>query len=71
MIEPLPDFLALKGAKNLIRTNKPKIAITTYHNIKHESQIKNFLKKIVPEYNIISKGIFQETGSAVMLHAWI
>jgi len=65
------DFLALKGAEKLIRRNKPKIAVTTYHHADHYSQISSLLKSLVPEYNILSKGIFQETGNPVMLHAWI
>ena len=65
------DYKAIKGAEELIRKNKPKIAITTYHNPEHEQQIRIYLKSIVPEYNILSKGIYQNNGSFVMLHAWI
>lgn len=65
------DYKAIKGAEKLIKKNKPKIAITTYHNLEHALQIQNYLKSIVPEYNILFKGIFQGTGSPVMLHAWI
>jgi FkbM family methyltransferase len=65
------DYKALLGAENLIRKNKPKIAVTTYHNSRHAEEIASFLKLLVPEYNILTKGIFQETGSPVMLHAWI
>lgn len=65
------DYKALVGAENLIKKYKPKIAITTYHDVNHASQIETFLKSIVPEYKILCKGIYQETGSPVMLHAWI
>ena len=65
------DYKALLGARQLIQKNKPKIAITTYHDKDHASQIENFLKSIVPEYNILCKGIYQETGTPVMLHAWV
>ncbi|HEU5164328.1 MAG TPA: FkbM family methyltransferase [Chitinophagaceae bacterium] len=65
------DFKALIGAEGLIRKYMPKIAVTTYHDINHASQIANFLKSIAPDYNIFCKGIYQETGSPVMLHAWI
>jgi len=65
------DYKALLGAEHLIKKYMPKIAVTTYHDINHASQIANFLKSIVPEYNILCKGIYQETGSPVMLHAWI
>lgn len=65
------DFNALVGAEQLIRKYKPKIAITTYHHKDHATQMEQFLKSIVPEYTILCKGIYQETGSPVMLHAWI
>lgn len=65
------DLKAIHGAKNLIQKNKPKIAITVYHEPSHLNDIKSFLSNIVPEYNFYSKGIFQTTGSYVMLHAWI
>jgi FkbM family methyltransferase len=65
------DYKALVGGKQLIQKNKPKIAITTYHDKDHASQMEKFLKSVVPEYNILCKGIYQDTGSPVMLHAWI
>ncbi len=65
------DYKALIGGKELIRKYKPKIAVTTYHEKRHEEEIRKYLLSIVPEYIILSKGIYQETGSPVMLHAWI
>jgi FkbM family methyltransferase len=65
------DYKALLGAESLIKKYKPKIAVTTYHSKEHATQIEQFLKSIVPEYKILCKGIFQNTGSPVMLHAWI
>jgi FkbM family methyltransferase len=65
------DYKALVGAEKLIKQYKPKIAVTTYHDEKHAEQIKSFLQTIVPEYKIRCKGIYQATGSPVMLHAWI
>jgi FkbM family methyltransferase len=65
------DYKALVGAENVIRKNKPKIAITTYHKKEDADKMELFLKSIVPEYNFRRKGIYQETGSPVMLHAWI
>jgi len=65
------DYKAIKGAEQLIRKNKPTIAITTYHNHEHEHLIRTYLKSIVPEYNMLSKGIFQNNGSPIMLHVWI
>jgi len=65
------DYKALVGTKELIKKNKPKIAVTTYHLKEHAAIIEDFLKSIVPSYHILKKGIYQETGSPVMLHAWI
>ncbi|MDI3321940.1 FkbM family methyltransferase [Pinibacter soli] len=65
------DVETLKGAKELIKKNKPKIAVTTYHEKSHAEMITELLLSIVPEYNIHTKGIYQETGSPVMLHAWV
>jgi len=65
------DYDALLGAENLIRKNKPKIAVTTYHKYKHAEEKTSYLKSLVPEYNILTKGIYQETGSPIILHAWI
>jgi len=65
------DFLAIKGAAKLIEKNKPKIAVTTYHNINHANQIKEFLLSINPNYKILTKGIYHESGSPIMLHAWV
>jgi FkbM family methyltransferase len=64
------DLKVLQGAKKLIEKYKPKIAVTTYHKAEHAVQIKDFLLSIVPDYNLLTKGIYQETGSPVMLHAW-
>lgn len=65
------DFDALVGAEKLIKKNKPKIAITTYHQIDHAKIISSFLKTIDPSYKILAKGIYQESGSPIMLHAWV
>jgi len=65
------DYDALVGAEKLIKQNKPKIAVTTYHQIEHARKISSFLKAIDPSYKIYVKGIYQESGSPIMLHAWI
>ena len=65
------DYKALLGARNLIQKHRPKIAITTYHDKDHAMLIQRFLHSLVPEYKILCKGIYQETGSPVMLHAWV
>jgi FkbM family methyltransferase len=65
------DYEALLGGENIIRKNKPKIVVTTYHKAQHTEEITAYLKYLVPEYSILTKGIYQETGSPIMLHAWI
>jgi FkbM family methyltransferase len=65
------DYKAIKGASKLIKKNKPKIAITTYHSPNHYKEIKSLLLDLVPSYNFTIKGIFAQSGCPVMLHAWI
>lgn len=64
------DFAAIKGAEDTIRNYSPKIAITTYHDRAHARRISEFILKVNPRYRIKTKGIYSETGSPVMLHAW-
>ena len=65
------ELEVLKGAENLIMRNKPKIAITTYHNENNEQEIVSLVKQFVPEYQHYSKGIIHGSGKAVMIHFWI
>jgi len=60
----------LAGAKETIKLNRPKIAITTYHKAEHAVAIAKFLKDIHSDYNIRLKGIEERAGAPVMLHAW-
>ena len=64
------DVAMLRGATELISRDHPRIAITTYHRAEHAQQIEDLLRRISPKYKIRCKGIFHETGSPVMLHAW-
>ena len=43
---------ALRGARNIIRTQKPKLAICTYHDFRHLWEIPLYIKELAPEYNI-------------------
>jgi len=43
---------ALIGAEDLIRDQKPKLAICVYHKLEHLWEIPFYLKKLVPEYRI-------------------
>lgn len=61
----------LKGAENTIKRNKPKIAITTYHDQNNPDEIISLIKKFVPEYKYIVKGIYEVNPKPVMIHFWI
>lgn len=61
----------LKGACNVIKQFKPRIAITTYHKKNHDNEIENLLLRYNSNYNILKKGIDHfHKGGSVMLHAW-
>jgi len=64
------DFAAIKGAEKTIKEYGPKIAVTTYHDEAHARQISDFIMQVDSRYRVRTRGIYQETGSPVMLHAW-
>jgi FkbM family methyltransferase len=61
----------LEGARRTIARYRPKIAITTYHRADHAEWIADFLRQVDPAYRTRTKGIDADTGSPVMLHAWV
>ena len=61
----------LEGAAETIARKKPKIAITTYHKENDSAAMGAFLRKLVPEYQILCKGIDPVEGKSMMLHAWV
>jgi FkbM family methyltransferase len=46
------ELNALKGAKEIITTHKPKLAICVYHQITDLWEIPLYIKSLVPEYKI-------------------
>lgn len=44
------ELSALKGARRLIQTYKPKLTICLYHNVEDIYEIPLYLKELVPEY---------------------
>ena len=46
------ELQALKGAENLIKTNKPRLAICLYHNASDLLEIPEYIHSIVPEYKL-------------------
>ncbi len=47
------ELSALHGAKNLIQSQKPKLAICIYHSINDFLNIPVYIKELNPEYNLI------------------
>lgn len=43
---------ALKGAQNIIKNNKPKLAISIYHSESDMIQIIKYIHELVPEYKL-------------------
>ncbi len=64
------ELPALQGAKNIIRKQKPKLAICLYHKIEDFWEIPIYLHSLVPEYQFSVMhhcgGIFYGT----VLYAW-
>lgn len=42
----------LRGARHLIQSQKPKLAICIYHDFRHLWEIPGYIKSLVPEYKI-------------------
>lgn len=59
----------LQGAREMIRRNKPKLAISIYHNIYDFYRIPNFLKELVPEYRFAVRHHWSSFNETV-LYCW-
>ncbi|MBQ7076689.1 MAG: FkbM family methyltransferase [Lachnospiraceae bacterium] len=46
------EVLALKGAENLIKKNRPKLAICVYHLIEHYVEVAECIKEFNPDYKL-------------------
>ncbi len=46
------EVRALSGAEEIIKTQKPKLAICVYHKPEHLWEIPLYIKSIVPDYNV-------------------
>lgn len=62
---------ALEGAKNLIKAQKPKLAVCVYHRIEDLWQIPILLKNWVPEYSISIRHHARWWVSETVCYAWI
>ncbi len=61
----------LAGARESVIKYKPKIAITTYHNLDDHKFIASWLESLDLNYQIKFKGIEEKRGQPVMIHAWV
>lgn len=61
----------LKGATETITRNRPKIAITTYHDQNNPKEIIDLITGLVPEYKYYVAGIYEKTPKPVLIHFWI
>jgi FkbM family methyltransferase len=43
---------ALRGARNIIQTQKPRLAICVYHHLTHLWEIPLYIKELVPDYKL-------------------
>jgi FkbM family methyltransferase len=46
------ELAALRGAEQMIRKNRPKLAISVYHNPEDIIEIPKYIKELVPEYKL-------------------
>lgn len=60
----------LKGATNIIRKWKPKMAIAAYHDTNNPIQLKQLVLGIRSDYNIALRGINYKNGLPKFLYAW-
>jgi FkbM family methyltransferase len=61
----------LRGAQKTIQENRPRIAITAYHEEQEVDEMVSFMLSLVPTYHYKFKGIDDETGKPIMVHFWI
>lgn len=66
------EYDLLEGARETIFTDRPKIAITTYHIGNDWEQMLKLVRAAVPQYKYRIKGISYNGGQTrpVMLHLW-
>jgi len=62
------EFCMLLGAEHIIRQNRPKMALTVYHDGNDVQEIVNFLRQIHPTYKFTTRGI-ASNGNPVLLTA--
>lgn len=64
------EYKMLIGARNIIQTEKPNLALCIYHNAADFYQIPQLVHEICPDYRMIVRQhsfLFSET----ILYAWV
>lgn len=62
------ELEALEGAKDIIRKDKPKLAICVYHTMEHHWQIPLLIHNLCPEYKIYMRQ-HDQTGIETVCYA--
>jgi len=63
------ELEALKGAKETIEKNKPRLAISIYHYNRHFIEIPEYIHSIVPEYKFYVRHYNKEYPHETVLYA--
>lgn len=63
------EIQALKGAARIIKDNKPKLAICLYHRLEDFWVIPEYIKKLVPEYQIYVRHHQNGTMGGTVMYA--
>lgn len=61
---------SLKGAENIIKTYRPKLAVCIYHKNKDLWEIQQYIKELVPEYRLYIRA-YDYTATELVLYAVI
>lgn len=66
------ELEVLKGAQKTIKSYRPKISFTTYHNGNNWKDMRDFVLSIVPSYAWRVKGLsyLDKSPKPVMIHLW-
>lgn len=64
------ELRALMGAQNIIRRDRPRMAICIYHKPEDIWEIPMFIKEIVPEYHMLVRHHSTYTHDTI-LYCWI
>ena len=65
------ELEALKGAKRIIKTYKPDLAICVYHSPIHLVEIPLYLKELVPEYKFYLRKYGKQPLTELVLYATV